>query len=131
VIVLDTHALLWWINDPTALSAAAKSVIDEAISSRTVYVSCITSWEIALLVERGRLQLSLDVRDWLHRCESLPFVRFVPVDNAIAVESVRLPNFSQSDPANRIIVATALSLGAILVTKDEKLRSYSYLRTVW
>ena len=131
MIVLDTHALLWWVDNPAQLSRSANDAIDQAMGTRSVYVSCFTSWEIALLVERGRLHLALDVRDWLARCEQLPFLSFVPVSTAIAVESVRLPDFPHADPADRIITATALSLGAPLVTKDEKLRSYQHVQTVW
>jgi PIN domain nuclease of toxin-antitoxin system len=131
VIVLDTHTLLGWVNDPTILSEPAKMAIDAAVKSKSVHVSCISSWEIALLVERGRLRLTLDVRDWLCRCEALPFLTFVAVSNAIAVESVRLPDFPHADPADRIIAATALSLGAALVTKDERLRKYPHLKTIW
>lgn len=131
MIVLDTHALLWWVNDPTTLSKPAKKAIDAAVKSRAVHVSCISSWEIALLVERGRLRLALDVRDWLCRCEALPFLTFVTVSNAIAVESVRLPDFPHADPADRIIAATALSLGSALVTRDDKLRNYPHLQTIW
>lgn len=131
MIVLDTHALLWWVNDPVALSKPAKMAIDEAVNSRSVHASFISSWEIAMLVERGRLRLTLDVRDWLCRCEALPFLTFVPVSNAIAVESVRLPDFPHADPADRIIASTALSLGAHLVTKDDKLRNYPHVKTIW
>ena len=131
MILLDTHTLLWWVNDPTTLSKPAKNAIDESVWSKSVHVSCISSWEIALLVERGRLRLALDVRDWLCRCEALPFLSFVPVNNAIAVESVRLPDFPHADPADRIIAATALSLGAALVTKDDKLRNYPHVKTIW
>jgi PIN domain nuclease of toxin-antitoxin system len=131
VIVLDTHTLLWWVNDPTVLSRPAKEAIDEAVQSNSVHVSCISCWEIAVLVERGRLRLALDVRDWLCRCEALPFLTFVAVNTAIAVESVRLPGFPHADPADRIIAATALSLGAAVVTKDDKLRNYPQLKTIW
>lgn len=131
MIVLDTHALLWWVNDPTTLSIPAKNAIDAAAESGSVHVSCISSWEIALLVERGRLRLALDVRDWICRCEALPFLTFVPLDNAIAVESVRLPDFPHADPADRIIAATALSLGAVLVTRDDKLQNYPQIKTLW
>lgn len=131
MIVLDTHTLLWWVNDPATLSKLAKKTIDDAMKSQSIYVSCISSWEIALLVERGRLRLSLDVRDWLCRCEALPFLTFMPVDTTIAVESVRLPDFPHSDPADRIIAATALSLGAPLITKDDKLRKYPHIKTIW
>lgn len=131
MIVLDTHTLIWWVNDPATLSTPARQAIDAAVPSKAVHVSCISSWEIALLVERGRLRLSLDVRDWLCRCETLPFLTFVPVDNAIAIESVRLPDFPHADPADRIIAATALSLGATLVTRDDKLRNYPRVKTIW
>ena len=131
MIVLDTHALVWWVNDPHQLNDAARQAIDGAMLNKSIHVSCISSWELALLVERGRLRLSFDIRDWIARCEALPFLSFVPVSNAIAVESVRLPDFPHADPADRIIIATALSLGARLVTKDEKLRRYSLADTVW
>jgi PIN domain nuclease of toxin-antitoxin system len=131
VIVLDTHILLWWVNDPATLSMPAKKALDEAVTAKSVHVSCISSWEIAMLVGRGRLRLALDVRDWLCRCEALPFLTFVAVSNAIAVESVRLPDFPHADPADRIIAATALSLGAALVTKDQKLRDYPHVKTIW
>lgn len=131
VIVLDTHALIWWVNDPDQLSKTAQTAVEEARKHNALYVSCISSWEIALLVQRNRLQLSLDVRDWLARCEALPFVTFMPVTTAIAVESTRLPDFPHTDPADRIIVATALSLGAKLVTKDEKIHQYRAQLSVW
>lgn len=131
MIVLDTHALIWWVNDPSLLSSAAQSAIDEAARSGGLYVSCISAWEIAMLVGRGRLELALDVRDWLSRCEALPFLSFLPVDCGTLVESVRLPDFPHADPADRIIAATALSLGAMLVTKDDKLRGYRSLKTIW
>lgn len=131
MIVLDTHVLIWWVDEPAQLSRPAQAAIEKAMETKSVYVSCMSSWEIALLVERGRLKLALDVRDWLARCEAIPFLSFVPVNTAIAVESVRLPDFPHADPADRIITATAMSLGAQLVTKDEKLRSYTNLKTVW
>ena len=100
-------------------------------ASVVIRVSCISSWELAQLVQRIRLQLALNVRDWLASCEALPFVSFLPVTTAIAIESTRLPNFPHNDPADRIIVATALSLGAVLVTKYEKVQRYKAVQTIW
>lgn len=131
MIVLDTHALIWWVDNPGHLSDAARTAIEPAMREHKVFVSCISSWEIALLAIRGRLQLAIDVRDWLARCEALPFVSFIPVTTAIAVESTRLPDFPHADPADRIIVATALSLGAKLVTKDEKIHLYNRVKSIW
>ena len=131
MIVIDTHVWLWWVSDPEQLSAPARQAIDLAAQQRELFVSTISAWEVAMLVEKGRLTLTLDVRDWIARSEALPFLTFTPLTNAIAVEAVRLPNFPHADPADRIIAATTLSLGAALVSKDEKLRGYLSLRTIW
>jgi PIN domain nuclease of toxin-antitoxin system len=131
MIVLDTHAWVWWVSNPALLGEAARRVIGDAVRGRELFISTISSWEVAMLVEKGRLALALDVRDWIARSEALPFVSFVPLTTAIAVESVRLPGFPHADPADRIIVATALSLGARLVTKDKKLLQYPPVRAVW
>lgn len=131
MILLDTHAWVWWVSNPELMSPAARLAADEAACKRELHVSTISSWELAMLVEKGRLALSLDVRDWIARCEALPFITFVPLSNAIAVESVRLPGFMHANPADRIVVATAMSLGARLVTKDEKILGYTPARALW
>ena len=120
MIVLDTHVWLWWIGNPEKLAATALQAINQAINENAIIISSISTWEIALLVEKGRLELSIDVRDWVRKTEGLPFVRFVPVDNTIALRSVSLPGNFHADPADRIIVATALTMGLPLITKDEK-----------
>jgi PIN domain nuclease of toxin-antitoxin system len=131
VIVLDTHAWVWWVNSPKLLSRPAIRAVDDAAKRHELFVSTISAWEMAMLVEKGRLELTMDIRDWIARCEALPFLSFVPLSPAIAVESVRLPDFPHSDPADRIIVATAMTLGARLVTKDSRLMRYKNIRTVW
>ncbi|MCI5163661.1 MAG: type II toxin-antitoxin system VapC family toxin [Candidatus Electrothrix sp. AX5] len=123
MIILDTHAWIWWISNPEKLEGAASLAIEQAIDQNGILISSISTWEIALLVDKGRLTLSIDVRDWVRKTESLPFVRFMPVDNTIALRSVALPGVFHADPADRIIVATALSTGLPLVTKDKKIRS--------
>jgi PIN domain nuclease of toxin-antitoxin system len=63
--------------------------------------------------------------------ERLPFISFVPIDNRIAVKSVSLPEPLHRDPADRIIIATAITLGAALITKDDKIINYPYVETIW
>lgn len=84
-----------------------------------------------MLVARGRLSLSMDVAAWLAAVERIEEVRFVAVDNEIGVKSVELPGEFHKDPADRMIVATARKLGAVLVTADEKLRAYPHVKTIW
>jgi len=131
LIILDTHVWVWWVASPERLSSSAKERIETEMGEAPVYVSSISCWEVSLLVKKGRLELTLDVEDWIARSESLPFVRFTPVDNQIAVLSNRLPGQFHEDPADRIIAATASVLGATLVTKDRKLRDYPHVETFW
>lgn len=131
MIVLDTHVWVWWVSGVRVLSETAGRAIDSAIADRSVRVSCISAWEVTLLAQRGRLELTMDVVDWIARSEALPFLRFVPVDNRIAVRSTRLDDYPHSDPADRIIVSTAQILGARLVTRDERLWSYPHVETIW
>lgn len=131
MIVLDTHAWIWWVGRPELLSRKAIQRIDSAIDDGSIYISAISSWEISLLVKKGRLELTTDVEDWIAASEALPFFRFVPIDNRIAVRANFLPGELHEDPADRIIVATALLMGATLITKDRKIRGYSHVETLW
>ena len=131
MIVLDTHAWIWFTSKPEALSKKAKKAVDAAVKEKNVLVSSISVWEVALLVNKKRLKLSMDVTDWIAKSESLPFIQFIPVSNSIAVKSVNLPQPLHSDPADRIIIATALSIGAPLITKDKKISDYAPVETIW
>jgi PIN domain nuclease of toxin-antitoxin system len=131
LIVLDTHVLFWWVSDPTELSSDATAAIAAEGPGGGILISSITAWEIAMLVARGRLGLSMDIGAWLALAEEIEEVKFIPVDNAIAVDAVALPGEFHKDPADRIIVATARKLGAAIVTADEKIRNYAHVRTIW
>lgn len=131
MIVLDTHVWVWWVSGIEPLSPKARRLIGVAREQKAVYLSSISVWEVAQLTARGRLQLTMDVVDWVAKSEALPFVRFIPVDNAIALKSVRLPGTLHPDPADRMIIATALTLGFPLVTRDDKIARYPYVRTIW
>ena len=131
MIVLDTHVWIWWVSSPSFLSETAKTAIDGEVTKKEIFISSISVWEIAILVSRGRLKLTMSDNDWVTASEALPFLNFVPVNNSIAMKSVNLPGILHNDPADRIIIATALSLGAVLVTKDEKIRNYPHVKTAW
>ena len=84
-----------------------------------------------MLVARGRLGLSMDTAAWLATVQEIEEVKFIPVDNEIAVQAVTLPAEFHKDPADRLIVATARKFGVPLVTADEKIRGYPHVRTIW
>lgn len=128
-MVLDTHVWLWWISNPERLSETSREAMEQAVNrGQPLYVSTISTWEVALLVKKERLRLSLPVAEWVRRSQALSILEFVPVTNSIALASVDLE--MHSDPADRIIVSTALQLGQTLVTKDDKLQALS-IPTLW
>ncbi len=73
----------------------------------------------------------MDVADWIAKSEALSFIDFLPVNNTVAVKSVNLPPPLHDDPADRIIIASAITLGASLVTKDNKILNYTHIETIW
>lgn len=131
MIILDTHVWLWWIRHPEKLSAKAVEAIEKATKEKGVVISSISSWEISLLVQRGRLKLPMDVPNWVRQTEELPFVRFAPVTNAIGMHSVTLPDSFKTDLAGRIITSTAMTANIPLVTRDEKILSFPQVNTIW
>ena len=132
MILLDTHALVWWLAEPDRIPPKARRAIDAAVkANQSIAVSAISVWEIAMLVARKRLAFTIDIGTWIDTVEALPFLTFIPVDNRIAVRSVQLADFPHRDPADRLIVATALGLGATVVTGDARLRAYKPIATLW
>ena len=132
MILLDTHAWVWWMSDPSRLPEVAQRAIQDSLDAgAAVHVSVISTWEVAMLVARGRLELTMGLDGWIGLAESAPEIAFVAVDNRIALRAVRLEGFAHRDPADRLIVATALEVGATLVTADARLRAYEPLSTIW
>jgi PIN domain nuclease of toxin-antitoxin system len=131
VIVLDTHCWLWWLSEPKLLSRTARGEIDQAVKADEALVSAISVWEVAMLVARGRLELTLPVEDWIAHAEAVRGFRFIPVSNRIALQAVQLPGHFHPDPADRMIVATALTRGVPVVTKDDKIQGYPHVRSLW
>jgi|SRR3989344_2126732 len=132
MILLDTHTLIWWVDSPQKLSKNARTVIEkEKSKEKSILVSSISTLEIYLLIKKGKLILTNYPDVWLEKIESLPSVKFIPIDNKVAVQSVNLPDFSHKDPADRIIIATSLLEGATLITSDNKILKYKHARAVW
>ena len=121
-VVLDTNALVWSVENAAALGKRAAVAIDEAVAEGDAYVSAISFWELALKINQGRFRLSMAIGDW--RADVLRLgMREVPVDGVIGIAANDLHGLHK-DPVDRLIVATALGLGALLVTSDSKLLSW-------
>jgi len=133
VIVLDTHALIWWVNGDSKLSARARKVIESemTVEGGKVLIFAITAWEIAMLINKNRLALTMDLNEWLDTVMSIDAVQFVPVDNEVTIQSVQLLGDFHPDPADRMITALARHYSAMLVTSDDKIRNYRHVKTIW
>jgi len=130
--ICDTHILLFWAHEPERLSSPARQVLELGLPKGELAIADITLWELALLQERGRLELPADVSADFYLKQLLAALRLqvLPITPDIALLS-RSERFLHGDPADRLIGATALQLGAPLITADAKLRALSELNTVW
>lgn len=129
-LLLDTHVLLWWLTRSPGLTRRQERVLEEASGDRPVYVSDISLWEIATLASLGRIRLRRPPRDWLEAAVSPPLVRRISLSPAIAAEVAELPEAFHRDPADRIIVASARTAGAAVVTQDRRIIESALVETI-
>ncbi len=129
MIILDTHIWIWWVHGDRRLTDPQATII-QANETQAIGISAISVWEVAKLVEYGRLELPCDLHEWFDAALSYPGIRLVELTPAIAIQSTRLPGKFHRDPADQIIVATAITYDCPLVTSDDKILEYAYARTV-
>lgn len=129
MILLDTHVWFYWVNDDIQL--LSQPALESMQSDTTMGVSIISCWEIAMLVAKNRLRLSLDIPDWIDQALRYSRIKLIDIDPEIAVLSTRLPGEFHSDPADRLIVATCMKYANPLVTKDKKIHAWQNIRTIW
>ena len=123
MVILDTHALYWWVNrTPDKLGQRQTDAIETADS---LAVSAMTCWEMAWLVQHCRIILQLSVSDWLDQVEANGVV-IIPVSRAIAERAVSLPEHHK-DPVDRIIIATTVEHQAQLISVDGRFPDYQEL----
>ncbi len=122
MIVLDTHTLIWLDEGNPRLGEKSLSLIDKALKSEQLFVSIISFWEVAMLIEKGCLEMKMDVQLW-RRSLIDNGLKEVDLTGDMAIYSANLKDF-HGDPADRMIVATAISLTATLCTADEKILAW-------
>ena len=122
-VLLDTHALVWLMEDYSQLGRRAAHRADTAARTGVLLVSAITFWEVALLTMRHRLTLAQTVAGWRRRVLDLG-IEEIPVSGDIGILATELEGIP-ADPADRIITATALTRGATLITADERILDWS------
>lgn len=131
MIVLDTHALVWWASGADRLSTRAARAIREALRTGPLVASAISILEIATAARCGRLVLARPVEEWLSDLRALPELRIEPVGFEVATRAGTWGESMPGDSADRLIAATAWVLGARLVTADGNLARARVVRTVW
>ena len=127
-LLLDTHVWIWLaLEKNKSLSARSRKAINK---SDHRWISAISCWELAKLVEKKRIGFSIPTLTWIRRSLNQFNIKVADLSPEIAVESTLMRGF-HSDPADQIIVATSRILGLPLVTSDRKILEFSEVETLW
>ena len=128
MIILDTHIWVWWVTGNPRLTSQQQQWIQD-YQSLGLGISIISCWEVAKLVEKKRLVLSINVEQWLQQALAYRGVQLLNLTVPIVVRSTELTGF-HNDPADQIIVATANIYGCALLTADKKILKYPGVKTL-
>ena len=128
-IVLDTCALIWWSLDPDKLSPPAKEACQQMEQEKNGLVPSIAIWEIAIKIKNNKLDLGVDIDDYLAALKKSDAIEIIPIDEEIWLESVKL-KWEHRDPADRVVVAIAQRYQAAMITADQKIASF-YGSVIW
>ena len=131
MILLDTHAWLWWLHTPEKLSDRGRTLLTIGENKNALMVSAISVWEIALKHSAGKLPLPFTVNEWFAIAKTRPGITIEPLDPLDAIASTQLPGDFHKDPADRIIVAIAYRRNIELMTCDQKILNYPHVKTLW
>jgi PIN domain nuclease of toxin-antitoxin system len=128
VILLDTHAWLWWVANAPELPASVRALIGAA--REAVAVASVSCLEVAWLAKKGRIVLPVSVEEFFDRAIDQAGFQLLPLTPKIAARSAALPDIHR-DPIDRVLLATAMELDAVLATKDAAIRRYPGVRLLW
>ena len=129
MVLLDTHVLLWWAVDPDRLSSAAAASL-AAMERLGGFASAISIWELGVKIQRGKLEIGISIEEFARRIQKSGIIEVVPVDTATWLRSLALA-WDHRDPADRVIVATAILQDVPLLTADTEIRRFGGVSCVW
>jgi PIN domain nuclease of toxin-antitoxin system len=128
-LLLDTHIVLWLSSGDKRLGKTTRRTIDTVWKAGgRMLLSSVSVWEIAMLVEKGSIELDLPVDEWVERFLGRPGLEAVALDHAAAARAYRLHHLEHRDPADRLLIASAIGLGCPLVTHDDRIRRFAKVR---
>ena len=128
--LLDTHAWIWWVDGDDRLEPRIRKKLDAFPEAERPLISDISLWEMAMLVNLGRVALKVSFETWLAAAANPRTVRVLPINGMIAADVVRLPDTFHRDPADRVIVSTSRVHGLPILTKDARIAG-SGLARLW
>lgn len=128
-LLLDTHIALWLDGGDERLRPSTRAAIDLCWrGGGTIFLSAVSAWEVAALVDKGYVELDLPVDRWISRFLDRPGVAPIPLDHHAAVRAYQLHHLEHRDPGDRLLIATAIGLGCPLVTYDDRIRRFGRAR---
>ena len=125
---MDTHVWIWWNMHPQKLSKKVRTLLSSPKRYEELLLSAISPWEFSKLLEKERIGISCNPEEWIAEALDMSKLRLVPLTPTIAYRSTSLPQPFHGDPADRMIVATALEQGATLITADKKILGWNKLK---
>ena len=127
--ILDTCALIWWSLDPDQLSPKAKIACDQMEQLKNGIVPSTAIWEVAIKVKNGKLDLGVDLVDYVATLQKSDVIQILPIDETLWLKSVQLP-WQHRDPADRVVVAIAEQNQTAIITADKKIADF-YSPVIW
>ena len=126
-VLLDTHIWIWSQESPEKLGRKTNRLILNP--KTTLYVSTISTLEIARLISIGTIQITGSLLSWITDTLDLLMGETVSISHEIATEAYKLPSGFHKDPADRILAATARIHELVLLTADDRILAYPHVRT--
>ncbi len=124
-VLLDTHVVLWSLLTPDEINQSSKRIIEQAQEQDQLFLSSISLWEIAMLKSKKRISVYEPLKDFLQTITNIEGLSIKDISAEVAAESVLLADNFHGDPADRIIAATAMTSGAVLLTRDKKILTWA------
>jgi PIN domain nuclease of toxin-antitoxin system len=122
VVLLDTHVLIWLRGEPRQIGSEAFSRIESAMAAGEAWLSAISFWEVAMLARKRRIKIAMPLAKWRAGLAARA-IREIPIDGVTAAQAGEI-DWEHGDPADRIIVATAIRFDLTLITADRRILSW-------
>ena len=124
-LLLDTHVALWLDSGDERLGSSRKVIETAWRGGRRLLFSAVSAWEIAVLVDKGFIELDLPVAAWIERLVDRPGLEPLALDHKAAALAYNLGDFDHRDPADRLLIASAIAAGCAFVTHDDRIRRFA------